>query len=289
MLIISLLSLFLVCKNDVSYGDSPKYYLTIDKGTAHTFNGVPFEINGVYLPVYRRFFLGEVRSIQKQRFDLSGYTADNIHIIQHSGYADNVPDNIVAGHINVYYKDGSSEALDLIMGQNTAEWSYDSPNIQRCLRHTKIPPAYTYWARDRFGDYPGHRFYISIDTELKPLDYLELILDSDPYTNQQFYGCSPADWFAIDISAVTLEIIPSLQGLADLKENMNLDYEIKFSLDERLKSAGILLNERQKGAAINTLHILSEEIKGNKKINDIQRGRLMGYADILIKYIKEKH
>ncbi len=41
---------------------------------------------------------------------------------------------------------------------------------------------------------------------MKPLDYLELVLDPVSYTGQTYYGYAPADYFAIAIKAITLEV-----------------------------------------------------------------------------------
>jgi hypothetical protein len=180
---------------------SQTIYIPLGEGLPHVYNNIPFEIWGVSLSVYHN-----VTSKLYEVYDLSGYIANKIHIIQASCWADNVPDNVVVGQIRVYYMDGTFSSLDLICGVNTAEWAYDRPELQLYLQHTKIPPAFSYWCTDS-DSYWGHRFYVVIDTdEGKQLSYLELILDPRSYTGQSYYGYSPADWYGISMNAITLEL-----------------------------------------------------------------------------------
>ncbi len=187
--------------------------IPLGKGLPHAYNNIPFEIWGVSLSVYHtetsKFY---------EVYDLSGYIANKIHIIQASAWATKVPDNVVVGQIRVYYMDGTFSSLDLICGVNTAEWAYDRPENQLYLQHTKIPPAFSYWTNtDSAYFYWGHNFYVVIDTdEGKQLSYLELILDPRSYT-------SPADWYGISINAITLEVPLEIRSTIDIEpKTLNL-------------------------------------------------------------------
>lgn len=195
MLILIVLTFF------VQLSRASQTYIPLGEGLPHVYNNIPFEIWGVSLSVYHND-----TSKLYEVYDLSGYSANKIHIIQASNWADNVPDNVVVGQIRVYYMDGTFSSLDLICGVNTAEWAYDRPDLQSYLQHTKIPPAFSYWCTDS-DSYWGHNFYVVIDTdEGKQLSYLELILDPRSYTGQSYYGYSPADWYGISINAISLEL-----------------------------------------------------------------------------------
>ena len=149
-------------------------YVPLGTGESYIYNDIPFEIDGVWL--YAKHAEGEF--VPVETIDLTGHTANKIHIMQLGTYATNIPNGVVLGKINVFYKDGTSESLDLITGINTAEWAYDRPENQCCLAHTKITPAYSFWTnQDSDFYYWAHHFYVSIDTKNKPLDYLELFLD----------------------------------------------------------------------------------------------------------------
>ncbi|MBU1752240.1 PEGA domain-containing protein, partial [bacterium] len=180
----------------------------IGDGTSFAYNGIPFEAGGIGKPILSVRHCGDGEFVPIGTINLSGYTVDKIHIIECGAFADNVPNGVVVGQIKVHYADGSSTTLNLIMGVNIAEWSYDRPEGQPYLQHTKISPTYSWWTScDSNSNYWGHGFHVLIDTEEKPLDYLELILDPRSYTNQQSYGYTAADWFKIDIIAVTLQTV----------------------------------------------------------------------------------
>ena len=189
-------------------------FVPLGIGTSFTYNSIPFEEKGILLEVKKTSF----EFTPTQTIDLSGYTTDKIHIIESAGYADNVPDGVMVGHINVYYTDGSSVTMDQVVGVNIAEWAYDRLDLQPYLQHSKILLAYSWWVTQDSGDgYWGHRFYALIDTEEKPLNYLELVLDPMSYTNQQYHGYSQADWFGSAITALTLEVLESREVDIDIK------------------------------------------------------------------------
>ena len=191
-------------------------FLCLGSGISHSYKNIPFEIGGVFASVSFPETYYELRL--SDTINLSGYTTTAIHIIEHAAYADNVPDGVVVGHVKVNYQDGDDTSLDLVMGQNIAEWAYDRPEIQHCLQHTKILPAYSFeTATDSGYHYLGHYFYISIDTQEKPLSHLELTLDPSSYTNQKYYGCSSVDWFAIAIKAVTISLSQSQSAVSIIK------------------------------------------------------------------------
>jgi hypothetical protein len=136
--------------------------------------------------------------------DLSSYgTAKVLHFLQYCAWSDNVPTGVRVGQITVYYQDGSSSNLNLMVGVNTAEWSYDNPKMQEYLQHRKVPPAISIvkpgWS------YPSHWFHVSVALHARGLLSVKLTLDPDSYTNQQYHGWGAADWFGITINALTLE------------------------------------------------------------------------------------
>lgn len=155
-------------------------YVPIGKGTSYTYNGIPFEVDGVDLVARKSSSI----FVPVETRDLSGYTADKVHIIEHAGWATSVPNGVTVGNINVFYEDGTSDSIDLITGTNIAEWAYDRPEVQCCLAHDKLPPAYSWWTNLGSSSYYwGHSFYVSIDTQERPLDYFELVLDPASYTS----------------------------------------------------------------------------------------------------------
>lgn len=182
----------------------PAGFITIGTGRAYTWEAVPFQIDGVYVRV-------DNYAQTMDTIPLPDTTAKRIHLLETSGYAANVPDGVIAGHVVVSYRDGTYEKAELIVGENTAEWAYDRKELQCCIRHGRVSPAYSWWTgMDSEDDYWGHSYYVSLDLDPKPLEALQLLLDSDAYTDQP--PCPPPpcpqtdpDRYSILISAVTLE------------------------------------------------------------------------------------
>ncbi len=187
-------------------------YVPLGDWTDHVYRNVPFEIYGAVLDTWNTPDNPDLDPDTNlwAWWDLSPCgTAKRLHIIQHCAWADNVPTGVTVGHITVFYEDDSTSTCDLVVGKNTAEWSYDKPDLQPCLQHHKVQPAYSSPVdddKDGIPEYYGHLFYVSIKLDDKPLDSVELDLDVASYTNPDWtYGCAPWDWFGISILAITVE------------------------------------------------------------------------------------
>ncbi len=122
-------------------------------------------------------------------------SARAVHVLEFAGWSTAVPDGTKVAHIDVWYQDGGSETVDLIIGSNIAEWAYDRPEVQSDLRHSKVTPAYSWPTTTSSGnEYEGHYFHAKVDTDPKrPLDRLDLVLDPIEQKVQ------------VEIRAVTLE------------------------------------------------------------------------------------
>ena len=214
IILIQMLLMFIVLLSSAS-SETSDQYLPIGTGESYSYNDIPFEIGGVGLDVIH----SDSEYVPVDTIDLSGYTANKIHIIEHAYNAVDIPNGTLVGKVQVFYKDGSSDSIDLIMGVNIAEWAYDRIENQCCLAHTKISPAYSWWTNQGSKDYYwGHRFYFSINTQNKPLDYLKLFLDPDPTSYFGIRVCPEScgdvpgnwvggvDWFGIAIQAITLQV-----------------------------------------------------------------------------------
>ena len=189
-------------------------FKTFGNGTLYTYKDIPFQIIGADEPTPSALLQVYLQQNPMQSsFNLSGYSASAVHILEYAGWSEHTPDNFLVGHIIVFYKDGTSTPLDLISGVNIAEWAYDKKEIQSCLRHSKIPPAYS-WPTSLGSSekFIGHLFYTKVDTDpTKPLDRLEVRIVPNAAPSQP--GCSPEGWYSIVIDAITLEGYPTA-GLA---------------------------------------------------------------------------
>jgi len=183
-------------------------YFTLGGNSNYVHNGIPYALGAVALNVRHT----DTELVLTDSIDLSGLIATEVHIIENAYYANNAPNGALVGRIDVHYQDGTLDSLDLIMGQNIAEWAYDRPEIQCCLYHSKVPPAYSFWTNQGSEYYYwGHQFHASIVTEAKALASLELVLGPGSYGHPscpESCGGAMPDWFGIGVSAITLEVPP---------------------------------------------------------------------------------
>jgi len=181
-------------------------FVPLGEGPVWTYSeyaGVPFAVT--WPPILDSWHWGDYGEQLTDALDLRPYRGVGLHVLQKCAWADHVPNGMSGGAFTVWYGDGTSATVELVVGVNTAEWAYDRPEIQPYLQHAKVEPAFS-WATSVGSAYvyQGHMFYTYIPLEAKPLDRLELAIYSGPYTDGT-YGYSPADWFGIQVEAVTLE------------------------------------------------------------------------------------
>ena len=205
----------------------PSTYIALGDGVEHNYNGIPFEIGGVYIDTHNHYDSGTHYFRPVDSLDLRPCgTAKMLHIIQFCGYADNVPDGVRAGQITVHYQDDSTSTLDLIVGVNTAEWAYDYAGLQEYLQHSKVAPAYSSPVEGQ--TYDGHSFYVSIALDAKPLARIELWIDPASYTGQEHHGWAPADWFGVCINGLTIEYPPIVATVDVDLDTLNLRSQGKW-------------------------------------------------------------
>jgi hypothetical protein len=185
------------------------HFCTVDYSIIdHTYHEIPFKIFFTFNTLRPGYILYAIPG-ESESYRLEGHTATKIHFIDHAEGATPITDGTVVGKIVVYYQDGTSDRIELIMGENIAEWAYDRHELQSSLAHKKILPAYSFPTNfDSAHNYDAHLFYSSIDTASKPIDRIEL---------------QNTDSIWLDIDAITLES----EGAADFDtepvERMTLD------------------------------------------------------------------
>ncbi len=170
-----------------SPGNTYSQQMPIGTGTSYDYNGIAFNVEGVSLKVNAQQATDSI--------DLAGRKAKAVHILEFAGWSLEVPTGTKVGQVNVYYRDGTYESADLVMGVNIAEWAYDRPENQAQLMHSKVEAAYSWLTNtSSSSQYQGHYFYVKVDTDpSKPLDRLELALEP---TEQKMQ---------IEIRAITIE------------------------------------------------------------------------------------
>jgi hypothetical protein len=186
----------------------PTQFITIGSGEAYNYNGIPFQVYHCGKVCGVGQYVLSTQSSLLHTLNVSNYgSIQRVHFLQMSGNASKYPNGYVTGTLVAHYMDGTSNSLDLVLGYNTAEWSYDRPENQGHIEHTKIPPAYS-WSTSIHSKYTylGHYFYSSIETGGKSVNYIELT----PY---------PANVPNANVFAVTLETLnqPPVLKILDAK------------------------------------------------------------------------
>jgi hypothetical protein len=169
-------------------------------GTIYMYDMIPFRVNGT---IFLNDTIMYVNNTSRPAyFNLSGYSGNAIHILEYSAHSTGMPNNILVGAIDAFYKDGSKTSKHLISGINIAEWAYDREEITAGIKHNKIPAAYSWnTSKDSSAQYPGHYFYVKVDINpTKLLDHLELKIFPTAY--QYLYASKK---YSIGIQAITLE------------------------------------------------------------------------------------
>jgi hypothetical protein len=128
------------------------------------FQGVPFQYHGV-----DRWVTVEPKAPNPppEIIDLSAFSSDvviyRVHVITYASWALDLPNGSRVGTLTVHFGDGEQDAVfPLVVGENTAEWSYDRLEAQRCLAHSKLPGLEAFsWTttQDSNDPYEAHNYY----------------------------------------------------------------------------------------------------------------------------------
>jgi hypothetical protein len=190
---------------------SPAQFFPVNANPNRMYNGVPWDF-GTSLSVRPDQVGGPVTD----SLTISGYIAKRIYLFQNSAWANNTANGQKAATVRIYYKDGTHEDFELLMGINTAEWAYDRPESQPIM-HSMIDPAYSWLTNiDSKFYYYGHYYCASFDTQEKLLDRIVLIR-------------GPASGFpygsvGVNIVAITIEGWSANDGSITLDQAEYSDY-----------------------------------------------------------------
>ncbi|CAN5881087.1 hypothetical protein BH18ACI4_BH18ACI4_07900 [soil metagenome] len=98
---------------------------------------------------------------KRLRFVISPLAADRVALISNLAWSDNVPDQAIVGHLRLIANDGRAFAFPLRAGVDTAEWSYDRPDIRARIKHKLPSVATSYTVNDARGNYEAHTYVTS--------------------------------------------------------------------------------------------------------------------------------
>lgn len=134
-----------------------------------------------------------------------------IHLTTYASWALDLLNGAEVGQVVVHFFNGAPDVvLPLVIGVNTAEWSYDRPEAVDCLAHSKIRDLESYsflTTRDSQGSYYGHNYYTSVAFEGGYPSSMELRINPYAYQSEVQGGttCGTYGKFNVGVNGVTLE------------------------------------------------------------------------------------
>jgi hypothetical protein len=103
-----------------------------------------------------------VSSGQRLMFSVPPVEADRITLVTNLAWSQDVPDGAVVARLRLEAIDGRIIELPLRAGPDTAEWSFDRPDIRAQIRHNRAPVAMSYAVKDAQGEFKAHSYVASL-------------------------------------------------------------------------------------------------------------------------------
>ena len=161
---------------------------------------VPASFSGSSLP--------QEISLDLQKLGLNRVNA--IYLGTENAYSPDFPSGVKVASVICEYREGGPDTkIDLVIGENTAEWAYDRPELRAIGQplHTKAPVIYSWKTRvDSSQEYEGHTY--DAHSPLDPTRTLSKIrlelVDADQLIKYRSSNNRNPSWLAQDISAITL-------------------------------------------------------------------------------------
>lgn len=94
-------------------------------------------------------------------FSLPAVDADRVALVTNLAWSEDVPDETVVAHLRLYASDGRVLEFPLRAGAETAEWSYDRPDVSARIRHKRAAVATSYEVADASVSYEAHSYLSS--------------------------------------------------------------------------------------------------------------------------------
>ncbi|HVS21342.1 MAG TPA: YfhO family protein [Pyrinomonadaceae bacterium] len=95
------------------------------------------------------------------RFTVAPVEADRVALLTNLSWSENVPNGVAIGRVRLRAQDGRKFEFLLRAGIDSAEWSYDRPDIRARIRHKRPTVATSYEVKDAQGNYEAHTYVTS--------------------------------------------------------------------------------------------------------------------------------
>jgi len=87
---------------------------------------------------------------------------DHVGLITNIAWSESVPDNTTVARLRLHLAEGPALEFPLRAGTDTAEWSYDRPDISGRIHHRKAAVATSYKVNVAPGSYDAHTYVTTI-------------------------------------------------------------------------------------------------------------------------------
>jgi Bacterial membrane protein YfhO len=111
--------------------------------------------------------LPNLSSGKRVSFSLPTVEADRVALVTNLAWSEDVPDETVVAHLRLYGSDGQVMEFPLRAGADTAEWSYDRPDVRSRIRHRRASVATGYEVADANASYEAHSYLSSFKFPVK--------------------------------------------------------------------------------------------------------------------------
>jgi len=137
----------------------------------HTIGGVDYGVVGVldvHTPAVPVPSTGPSQ-VSLDLNDLGLQTVQTLYMATLTAWVPDLPDGLAVATLTCSYAEGSATTLDLVLGENTSEWSYDRPEHVTDydgVQHARAPELYSFPTRiDSASEYTGYVYSVSLSLD----------------------------------------------------------------------------------------------------------------------------
>ncbi|MCB9850212.1 MAG: hypothetical protein H6817_05860 [Phycisphaerales bacterium] len=156
----------------------------------------------------------DAASITVDPLELGLVSVNTLYIATHSSFVPDVANGVQLATLTVTYKSGSATVLNLVAGENTAEWSYDRPEHvtnHGGVQHAKPTALYSFATSVQSAStYTGYVYALTLAVDAsRTISSIALSMaDPSTYASSRTSAGAQATWAGQSVSGITLLGIP---------------------------------------------------------------------------------
>ena len=151
--------------------------------SASTLNDFPpaTENYGGFGFAQNNFGIPYLNQAKRLTFAIPPVEVNQVALLTNLAWSENVPNKTVIGRVRLKAKDGRVFEFALKAGVDSAEWSYDRPEIRDRIQHQRPAVATSYEVTDAQGNYQAHTYFSAFALPGKiSITSGEILLESKP-------------------------------------------------------------------------------------------------------------